>query len=68
MAEGAVAPGAGNVARSFVPSILIRQQAERLPRQKRIMEAAVPKKKDSLERPTAVAVIIAIVRSAGDKR
>ena len=62
-----VNPGAGNAARSSVLSISILQQAKRLLRQKRIMAAAVAKKKDSLKMPTAVAAITVIVRSDGDK-
>lgn len=59
-------PGAGNAGRSSVLSTSIPLLAKKPQARKRITERAAPKKKDSLERPTAVAVIIVIARSAGN--
>ena len=67
MALAAVAHGAGNVARSFVPSTSTLYLAKRSRVRGIVMEIVAQQKKDSLKRPTAVAVIIVIVRRDGDK-
>lgn len=61
-----VALGAGSAVRSFALCILTLLLVQRLQRQKSIMGRAVPKKKGSPKKPTAVAVIIAIAKRGGD--
>ena len=60
-------PGAGNAVRSSAPSITTLRPVKSLQQQKRITGGAARQKKDSLKSPTAVAVIIVIVRSDGNK-
>lgn len=61
-----VALGAGSAVRSFALCILTLLMAKKPQARKRITAHAVPKKKGSPKKPTAVAVIIAIAKRGGD--